>query len=152
MMKRHFLILMLAAGAVACSVEEDPVLVPGDPDLDITLDPVQPADTAKIDTAVFALLNLDYPGLEDVKIFYEAGDTYSAADRLLEYYRQRRVVNPFVSLLTPSVTSEAAGIAEQATKDGKYCFKVSNFYEDEASKQSYSFAVKDEKNNVTGLS
>ena len=153
-MKKRFLIPLLAAFSAACTVEEYHDLIPGDPDLGVIPDAV-PGDTVGIDTTVFALLDLSRPELSDVKMFYESGDVYSAADYLLRYYRQRQVVNPFVSLLAaPYVSSEAYSIADQATSEGGYQFRVSDFNESTdgaGNKVWYSFAVRDAKGNVIGL-
>ena len=46
-------------------------------------------ENAVLNTAVFDQLNLDYPGLEKVKQYHEAGEDYLAASTLLEYYRMR---------------------------------------------------------------
>ena len=43
----------------------------------------------EIDSRVFQVLNLDYPGLEAVKSNYEADQYYLAAEALLEYFRSR---------------------------------------------------------------
>ncbi|MGN0036826.1 MAG: heparin-sulfate lyase HepC [Bacteroidaceae bacterium] len=44
-------------------------------------------------TEVFNLLNLDYPGLEQVKALHNEGKDAEAAQALLTYYRQRTHVN-----------------------------------------------------------
>ena len=41
-------------------------------------------ENAELNAAVFEQLNLDYPGLEKVKLYYEAGENYLAASALLE--------------------------------------------------------------------
>ncbi|MGE9297219.1 MAG: alginate lyase family protein [Puniceicoccales bacterium] len=45
-------------------------------------------DPARLEK-LFAALNLDYPGLEEVKAFYNAGDLDAAGLALVEYYRAR---------------------------------------------------------------
>ena len=39
----------------------------------------------EIDQRLFKVINLDYPGLEQVKAWYETGKYYSASKDLLEY-------------------------------------------------------------------
>lgn len=57
-------------------------------------------ENAVLNTAVFDQLNLDYPGLEKVKQYHEAGEDYLAASALLEYYRMRaNAENPALSLV-----------------------------------------------------
>ena len=135
-----FLLLTMCCVA-ACTVEETSESVKGNPDLVITPG-VQDGDPATINAEVFELLNLDYPGLEHVRHFYEKDDLYNAAVQLLTYYRQRGIVNPAVSLLAPSVTSAATAIADDATKEGGYRFVVSDYKDAEG--KSYSF-LKDNK-------
>lgn len=38
---------------------------------------------------LFEILNLDYPGLEEVKSLYETGDSDAALKKLLTYYKNR---------------------------------------------------------------
>ena len=127
--------LLLAAVSVACTMDETLESVKGDPNLTIT---PESGDPEGIDESVFALLNLDYPGLEDVKRFYEEGDVYNAAAKLLQYYRERPVYNPNVSMLATSVSTNELSIADQATKEGGYRFKVYDYTD--ADGQYYSFA------------
>ena len=127
-MKKILFALVLAAGAVSCATKENYESQVGNPDLEIT-PPSVSGDPAAINEDVFGLINLDYPGLEQVKRFYDQGDTYNAAVQLLSYYRQRGVINPAVSMLAPSATSAAVSIADQATKEGGYRFKVSDYVE-----------------------
>lgn len=61
----------------------------------------------EIDQRLFKVINLDYPGLEQVKAWYETGNYYSASKALLEYYRGRiGIINPYVSL--NSITTQQA--------------------------------------------
>ena len=63
-------------------------------------------ENAELNAAVFEQLNLDYPGLEKVKQYYEAGENYLAASALLEYYRMRsNVENPNLSLIDVITTT-----------------------------------------------
>jgi len=56
---------------------------------------------AKVDIAsdaeFFAAINLDYPGLDKVKMAFAAGDCAKAKEELLAYYRQRKSVKWFVN-------------------------------------------------------
>ena len=71
-MKPHFVSLLLVMFAFACAPDENLYLVPSDPDLEI----IPGASSAEgINDEIFNLLNLDYPGLETVKVLFEAGDT-----------------------------------------------------------------------------
>lgn len=45
--------------------------------------------TAQLRPEVFQLLDLNYPGLEKVRMYYSAGKVTEAASELLEYYRSR---------------------------------------------------------------
>lgn len=67
--------------------------------------PVDPDPDATIDEKVFDVINLDYPGLENVKTAFEAGDKYTALVKLLDYYRTRvDVINRNVNLFNPTIT------------------------------------------------
>lgn len=140
-MKKLLLVLLISAGVFSCTSMENLDVQPGDPDLEIVPD-AQVGDPSVINPEVFSLINLDYPGLEHVKYFFQEGDVYNAALQLLSYYRQRSVINPVVSMLAPSATSAAVAIADDATKDGEYRFVVSDFKDSEG--KSYSF-LKDGK-------
>lgn len=59
----------------------------------------------------FSLLNLDYPGLEQVKALHQEGKNDEAAKALLEYYRNRKGINhPDIDL------SKKATISKQEQK------------------------------------
>lgn len=128
--------MLLAAGAASCATKDDFDVQPGNPDLEIVPE-VEAGDPATVNAQIFDLINLDYPGLEQVKRFYEEGDLYNAAYQMLSYYRQRTLINPAVSMLAPSATSAAIQIADDATKDGGYRFVVSDYKDAEG--KSYSF-------------
>ncbi len=82
-----------------------------------------------IDVSKFELLNLDYPGLEDVKANYEAGKYKQAATELLTYYRNRATVNNISAVKVNSVSAAAKNRADQATREGGFRFYVNNFVE-----------------------
>lgn len=54
-----------------------------------------------LEERVFELLNLDYPGLEQVKAAYQSGDKGAAAEALLKYYRNRK------GIYTPQIKNPA---------------------------------------------
>lgn len=140
-MKKVLILFLSAAFVAACSTKENYESVVGDPDLELVPGATS-GDPSEINSGVFELIDLEYPGLENVKYFYEAGDVASAAAELLKYYRTRSVINPFVSMLAPPYSSAAAiSIADQATKDGGYRFKVSDYVD--ADGLGYSFLAED---------
>ena len=48
--------------------------------------------------SLFDILNLDYSGLEEVKVLYKAGDNDAAMQKLLAYYQNRtEILNPNLS-------------------------------------------------------
>lgn len=97
------------------SVYEDLNLIPDD------------KDNGVIDKSVFEKLNLDYPGLERVKSFYESDQLYYATNELLNYFRTRsNLVNPNVNLINPIITDFDLNVANQALENRFY---VRNFRE-----------------------
>ena len=90
----------------------------GNPDISVLPEVGKPDE---IDTGVFALLNLDYPGLEKVKAHYEAEEYWYAAYYLLEYYRSRtEVYNSNPDLVNPTVSNSERRIADQALEHRYY--------------------------------
>lgn len=78
-----------------------------------------------INAEIFSALDLDYPGLESVKSYYEADQYYLAAKALLEYYRARtEVPHPDVNLLSPTITAEEQQIADWALSENNYCLWI----------------------------
>ena len=139
-MKRFSVLLFLAVFAMACTVEDLAESVKGDPNLTLT---PESGDSEGINQRVFDLLDLDHPGLENVKKFYEGGDVYNAAKALLLYYRERPVYNPNVSMLNPTASANEISIADQATKEGGYRFKVYDYTDTDG--QYYSFLGEKDK-------
>lgn len=93
-----------------------------------------------IDPALFEVLNLDYPALSAVKAAYDEGDYFTAAERVLEYYRNRTgIVNTNVNMALSSVTADEQLYADYALRESGYRFYVKNYYEDAAAKKPYSF-------------
>ena len=61
----------------------------------------------ELNTEVFSLLNLDYPGLEQVKELHTAGKDSAAAVSLLDYYRNRTGIS------TPEINLKKIRISEK---------------------------------------
>ena len=137
-MKKHLLLSLIVLIALGCSVEDVHEIQKGDPNLVLTPEVGEMTD---IDQRVFELLDLDRPGLEDVKRFYQAGQLSNAASELLTYYRERPVYNPGVNMLQPSATATELKIADQATKEGDYRFKVYEYVDSDGN--CYSFKGED---------
>lgn len=87
-----------------------------------------PEDNDAINTEVFDLLNLDYPGLETVKAEYQAGNYGAAAAALVDYYRYRDVTHPEEVLENRRMYSEDKRIAEQALEH-RFCVRRGYWYE-----------------------
>lgn len=100
-----------------------------------------------IDLKLFEALNLDYPGLEQVKAWYETGNYYSAAKALLNYYKGRiGITNPNVSLMNPTITKDEQLYADFAID--KYRFYVNkNYYQNKDKKQPWSLQNEDKTIN-----
>lgn len=76
---------------------------------------------------VFSLLNLDYPGLEQVKKAYHEDRFEEASQELLNYYRQRTgIVNPFLDLKNITISPTQQKWAEDALQ---HTFFVHNGYQ-----------------------
>lgn len=106
-----------------------------------------------IDQNLFEALNLDYPGLEQVKAWYETGNYYSAAKALLTYYKGRiGINNPNVSLLESTITTDQEKWANDALKSNKYRFYVNNNYfegkNEEEKKKKNPYSVLGENNSI----
>ena len=74
-----------------------------------------------INETTFSLLNLNYPGLEKVKVFYEQGKKEAAAQALLEYYRNRTgIVNPAIDLNHIRISKRKQQWADEALEHTFY--------------------------------
>lgn len=63
----------------------------------------------------FALLNLNYPGLEQVKVHYEKGERQEAVQALLAYYRQRTAIHhPDIDLQNLTISKTEQKWADEA--------------------------------------
>lgn len=139
-MKNIFFICMFATVAFTGCVDDDDDLLTGEINSGVEILPENKPNEV-VDSKLFEIINLDYPGLEKVKKFYESGEYYYAANELLEYYRTRvDVSNPNVNLINPTISEKDQRIADQALE---HRFYVKGFAEsvDEATKQEtyYSF-------------
>ena len=75
---------------------------------------------------LFEVINLDYPGLEKVKAYYDKKDYVSATSELFEYYRNREdVTNPNINLGQTSIGDFNKNIADQALE---YRFYIKDKY------------------------
>lgn len=139
-----FITCMFTAIAFTGCADDDDDLLSGEISSGVEILPEnKPNDV--VDAKLFDIINLDYPGLEKVKSYYESGDYYYAAYELLEYYRNRtNVTNPGLSLVNVTITSADQAKADYALED--YRFHVNNFYEDAATLKPYS-VKKDNKIN-----
>ena len=149
-MKNIFFICICALFAfTGCTDDDDELLANGDSNINLLPNP-QPNDV--INEKLFEVINLDYPGLEKVKEYYEANEYYYAAHELLKYYRNRSdVSNPNINLINPSITAFDQNIADQALE---HRFYVRNFKEkEENGKEVYYLFDKDNTDSiVTNLS
>jgi len=116
---------LLAFAFVSCN-EDVEEFVPDAGDIDLELTPSDKPN-AELDTRVFEVLNLDYPGLEKAKAHHEAGENYLAAAEILKYYRNRSgFENPDVDLITTTASASDINMANQALE---YRFYIRNFQE-----------------------
>lgn len=132
-MKNVFFCLLALFAFIGCSEEEDEWNSENGGEIVIP----QPYPNDVIDSKLFDIINLDYPGLEKVKTHHEAGELYFAAQELLNYYRLRgNVSNPALSLLNVTASDDDRLKANYAMEQSR--FFVNNFYEDEKTKKPYS--------------
>src|SRR5690606_15886819 len=108
---------------------------PDGPDGPGKTEPTKPNNV--ITAGIFEQINLDYPGLEKAKAFYEADMHYDAVNAILTYYRLRSgITNTNVSLLNVTATEDDKLKANYALDNNR--FFVNNYYEDGATKRPYS--------------
>ena len=136
-MKNIFFICICALFAfTGCTDDDDELLANGDTNINLLPNP-QP--NGVINEKLFEVINLDYPGLEKVKEYYEANEYYYAAHELLKYYRNRSdISNPNINLINPSITTFDQNIADQALE---HRFYVRNFKEKEENSKIYAHEV-----------
>lgn len=85
-MKNIFFICLCALFAfTGCADDDDDLLTGGNVDIDLLPDS-KPNDV--VNTNVFDIINLNYPGLEKVKEFYETGEYYYVTNALLNTTEQ----------------------------------------------------------------
>ena len=89
----------------------------------------KPEADSSINAEVFGLLDLDYPGLEQVKAEYAQGNYGAAAAALVDYFKARTsVVNPEVDPDNVVMYTEDRRIAEQALEH-RFCVRRGYWYE-----------------------
>lgn len=88
-------------------------------------------DDKEIDAETFSPLNLEYPGLEQVRTAVEAQQWGRAALELQKYYRNRsNVINPNVNVLTTPLSASEQSYADYALEANDYRFYVKGYFED----------------------
>ena len=102
--------------------EPTPPVVDPDPDYTPT------EEDKKVNLQLFEIVNLDYPGLETVKSEYEQKHYALAAQALVEYYRNRQVVNAEIDVDDTWISPEQQRIADQAL-EYRFCVKEATWYE-----------------------
>ena len=127
-MKKIFYLLFAAIAFGACT-DDSGIFTP---DPNGIKEPTLPVDTLSSNAKIVASkvldkLNLNYPGLERVKAYYDNQDTTLAAHELLIYYRNRgNVLNPNIDLINTSASDVDKNKANQALE---YRFCVAKFVE-----------------------
>lgn len=106
-------------------------------------EPTAPSDS-EVRAEAFSVLNLDYPGMEEVKAHFEAGEPSKAALALRDYYRYSAPVNnPLVNLLGTTLSDAERSVADDALFENGYRFKVSTFVDETNHPYSYMNAAGD---------
>lgn len=104
---------------------------------------IDPAKNALVNKRLFEVIDLDAPGLETAKEYYQYGCIYEAALELKNYYSGRTEVSvPLVNLSSTSYTASQKWIADQALKDNGYRFYIAKNYVESTSAEGdvyYSF-------------
>ena len=133
------ILLFLIATFIACTdndiQENNNNLPPKD-------EPTPPQE--EVEEHLFDILNLDYPGLEEIKSLYKSGENDAAMQKLLTYYRSRTAIeNPN---LTATLNDTEQGYADYAIDE--YRFYVNdNYLEDKDRKIPYSLKSNDQTIN-----
>lgn len=105
-------------------------------------------DNSEVDTEVFELLDLDYPGLEQVRQAYEKKRYSLAAGALVEYFRNRTsVVNPEVDVAGQKMYNEDRRIAAQALEH-RFCVRRGHWYESLDGTEYTYWDFDDEQGNI----
>lgn len=85
---------------------------------------VSKANAQELKSEVFSLLNLDYPGLEQVKTLHQKGKDAEAAKALLAYYRARtQVKSPDINLNKITLSKEEQRYADEALQHTFFAHK-----------------------------
>ena len=77
---------------------------------------------------LFDIINLDYPGLESVKVEYLKADFDAAADALVDYFRTRSVYDPAIDITKTVMYEEDRRVADQSLEH-RFCVRRSYWYE-----------------------
>lgn len=108
----------------------------------------KPEDDDSINAEVFGLLDLDYPGLEQVRTEHAAGNYGAAAAALVDYFKSRTsVVNPEVDPDNVVMYTEDKRIAEQALEH-RFCVRRGSWYESVDGTQYTYWDFDDESGNI----
>ncbi len=125
-MKNIFYLCLCCSFLFSCSDSKDEFTFGGEYNDNIVSLPPKKENNV-INSRLFEVINLDYPGLEQVKKYYEEEELYFAAFELLKYYQSRpNIQNPFINLIAPSATLTEVSMADQALD---YQFYIRNFKE-----------------------
>lgn len=128
---KYFIYALVTFTLLSCNKEQIKKSTSGSKDSEIT------KPNTAINSKLFEVINLDYPGLEKAKALYEADKHYDAAKAVLEYYRMRtNVVNPNISLINVAATESDKLKADYALDN--YRFFVKNYYENADKEMPYS--------------
>lgn len=131
-MKKFFTCLVTIILFAGCNDHDDDY-AEYEPGGEVELPSPKPNDA--VDPRLFEVVNLDWPGLENVKKYYEEDKHYLAAQALLEYFRLRtNVENPNLSLVNVTSTATDKNKADYAKQ---YRLFVNNYYEDAAAEKPY---------------
>ena len=96
--------------------------------IDCTGEDIETKGKQILESGLFERINLDYPGLEQMKNLYQQGKYYYAALELRNYYRSREIFNPDANIDDKSQTKASRRIADQALEH-RFAVEVSSFYE-----------------------
>ena len=124
-----YLCMLLSLTIIFTGCTDKDTLIKDIEDIPSEDEPTPPENETKAD--LFEILNLDYPGLEELKSLHEARKDNAAMEKLLTYYRNRTgITNPNLS----STLSEAEqGYADYAMNG--YRFYVNDNYLEDKNKK-----------------
>ena len=132
-MKNYFFILSLFLSFTFCTDEVD-VKPDGNNNNNNQTEEETEISDDQINTDLFEVINLNYPGLEKVKEYYEADKLGNAAHELLNYYKNRTSVKHYdLDIYNISINKSEQEWAEDALEHKFYAHKgyPSYFYGDD---------------------